>query len=108
MLCMVCKDSQKWSEYTVCNTIHVCHDCKNRFNSEILLVCDICDSMCFIPKTPKNIERLQYFIQSSLTHFIMSDTIIPMHGCPNCVSYKHNPMGEVRDEFKPRVKEDWR
>jgi len=64
--------------------------------------------MGFIPKTPKNIERLQYFIQGSLTHFLMSDVIVPMHGCPNCVSFKSNPLGEVKEEFKSNVKEEWR
>lgn len=50
--------------------------------------------MCFIAKTPQNIERLQFFIDATLTHFLMLEVIVPTHGCPNCVSYKSNPIGE--------------
>jgi hypothetical protein len=108
MLCMICKNKSNWSEYTVCNTINVCHECKNRFVDEILLCCNICDSMCFIPKTFKNVERLKFFITTGYVDFMLGEVIVPMHGCPHCVSYKHNPLGEVKDEYKDRVKEEWR
>jgi hypothetical protein len=100
MLCQICKDKERWSEYTVCGTINICPECKTRLTNEILLVCQICDSMCFILKTPKNIERLQYFVNATITHFWTSDVIIPMNGCPHCISFKSNPLGEVKDQYK--------
>lgn len=97
MLCMVCKNPESWAEYTVENTIHVCHNCKIRFQEEILLYCQLCDSMCFIPKTFKNIERLKFFVNASYTHFLQSEVIIPQNGCPNCISFKHNILGEPKE-----------
>ena len=108
MKCLICKDPERWAEYTVGNCINVCPECKKRFTHEILLVCNICDSMCFIAKTPQNIERLQYFIDATLSHFLMSDIIIPMNGCPHCVSFKINPLGEVKDEYKSKIDEIWK
>jgi len=100
MLCQICKEDNHWAEFTVSGVIHVCPECKVRFTHNILLVCTVCDSMCFIAKTPQNIERLQYFIRASLTHFLASDVIVPMYGCPHCVSFKNNILGELKEQYK--------
>jgi hypothetical protein len=105
---MICKDPEKWTEYTINEVINVCPECKKRFANEILLVCNICDSMCFITKTPKNIERLKYFVDATITHFWISDVIVPMNGCPHCVSFQGNPLGEVKEEYKSKDKNTWK
>lgn len=101
MLCHICKLPERWAEYQINGQIRACPECKQRFRGEILLVCQLCDAMDFIPKSPANIERLQYFVRASLTHFIMADVIIPMNGCPRCVTFKHSPYGEPRTEVRP-------
>ena len=108
MLCMICKNKSNWIEYSADNQIKICGDCKNRFKDEMLMVCDICDAMCFIPKTFKNVERLKFFMTTSYVDFMLNEVIVPMHGCPNCVSFKYNPLGEVKDEYKSRVQEEWK
>jgi hypothetical protein len=100
MLCHVCKRPDYWAEYQICGTIRACPECKARFANEILLVCQICDAMAFITKTPKNIGRLQYFVQATITHFWMSDVIVPMYGCPHCVDFSNSMIGERRAVVK--------
>ena len=30
------------------------------------------------------------------------------NGCPHCVSFKINPLGEVKDEYKSKIDEIWK
>ena len=103
MLCTICKIQERWAEYQISGEIRACPECKARFSGEILLVCQCCKYMTFIYKTPRNIERLQYFVNASITHFLCSDVIIMMNGCPHCVTFEHSLLGEKREFVKDHL-----
>ena len=107
MICTICKLPENWAEYQVNGAIRACPECKARFDNEILLVCLRCNSMAFIVKTPKNIERLQYFIHATITHFWMSNVIVPMNGCPHCITFQQSMIGEPKAQVKESCSRGW-
>jgi hypothetical protein len=100
MLCHICKRPERWAEYQINGIIRACPECKERFANEILMVCQICNTMSFVVKTPSIIEKLQKFIPATITHFWASDVIVPTYGCPECVTFKNSIYGEIKSHIK--------
>jgi hypothetical protein len=96
MACQICKDKNSWIEYTVDGQINVCSECKEKLKNNFLIYCTECDSMCFIPKTTENIERLQFFMDISGYDLLSNDIIVPQKGCPHCVTFKNSILGEPK------------
>lgn len=94
MICQICKEKESSKEVS---SVKICESCYLRMKNEVLLICTHCEAMAFIVKNPKNIERLKFFISATDTHFWASEVIVPMGGCPHCVSYERSVFGERRE-----------
>ncbi len=102
MRCQICKSNE--AEFEVDGALKVCANCKQRLSNEILLYCEICNAMAFIPKTKKNIDRIKFFVVAATADFWASNVIVPMNGCPHCVSFENSVFGERRKEVLEDVR----
>lgn len=104
MLCLICKHPDSWAEFSA-DGLSICSVCKDKLATNILLVCNHCSAMTFISKTPRNIERLQTFIPSTGMQFTEKEVVVQMGGCPHCVSFQQNQLGERREEVLAELSE---